>query len=305
MAERVGQGGTIRLDARYVDGTGALTNPTTPRISIIDANSVTQVSNATPTQDGTGLFHYDYTVPALGVLGLWTARWTGTINSVNVTGDDFFEVVTAGSLQFSQPGQYTARATLKGELKIADAADDTRLDRVIEAVSRSIDRFVGFPRRHFWQTASGTARHYTPRTAKRLWIHDLVSVETVSIDTSGDGTYETSWTNGVEYVLDPFDANSQSEPYTSLVIKSDRGDVFPVGVEKSVKVTGTWGWPAVPDEVEEACLIQCARIHKRADAPFGIAPIPAVDTGSAVRLLARLDPDVELMLKPLRRTRLA
>jgi hypothetical protein len=56
-----------------------------------------------------------------------------------------------------------------------------------------------------------------------------------------------------------------------------------------------WGWDAVPDAVKEATLLQGSRLDFRRVAPAGVAGSP--ETGSEVRLLARVDPDVAVSLK--------
>lgn len=50
----------------------------------------------------------------------------------------------------------------------------------------------------------------------------------------------------------------------------------------------------VPSMVKLATQLQASRWAKRRDAPFGIAGSP--EMGSELRLLARLDPDVEILL---------
>lgn len=50
----------------------------------------------------------------------------------------------------------------------------------------------------------------------------------------------------------------------------------------------------VPPTITAACLLQASRFWKRRDAPFGIAGSPVL--GNEMRLLAKLDPDVEVML---------
>jgi hypothetical protein len=66
-----------------------------------------------------------------------------------------------------------------------------------------------------------------------------------------------------------------------------------------VQVTATWGWTAVPATIKKATLLQASRFYKRRDAPFGVAGSP--DMGSEMRLLAKVDPDVEVMLGDYRR----
>ena len=52
----------------------------------------------------------------------------------------------------------------------------------------------------------------------------------------------------------------------------------------------------LPAVVKQAGLLQAARLFKRQSATFGIAQVGTIDGGQGMRLLARLDPDVELLL---------
>jgi len=54
----------------------------------------------------------------------------------------------------------------------------------------------------------------------------------------------------------------------------------------------------VPAVVLQACLIQSARLFNRKHSPYGIAGSP--ELGSEMRLLNRLDPDVEALLSGVR-----
>jgi hypothetical protein len=56
---------------------------------------------------------------------------------------------------------------------------------------------------------------------------------------------------------------------------------------------------AVPDGVVLACLLQASRWYKRRDAPFGIAGSDLM--GAAMRLAAKVDPDVAVLLSTYRR----
>jgi hypothetical protein len=58
-----------------------------------------------------------------------------------------------------------------------------------------------------------------------------------------------------------------------------------------------WGEEtSLPSRVKEAGLLQAGRLFKRQTAPLGIAAVGTGDGGSGMRLLAKLDPDVELLL---------
>jgi hypothetical protein len=75
--------------------------------------------------------------------------------------------------------------------------------------------------------------------------------------------------------------------------------VFPVYMlnEATVKVTGTFGWPALPIDIKQACILLAMRQFKRYDSPLGVAGFG--DMG-ALRV-GRTDPDVEALLSPYKR----
>jgi hypothetical protein len=98
--QRVGQGQTIRLDVAYRDGAGDLVDPTTPLLDVLDPDGVVAGNNLVPTRDGTGRYHYSYTLAGDADLGVWTSRWSGTIDDAELTDSDEFEVVVAGALVF-------------------------------------------------------------------------------------------------------------------------------------------------------------------------------------------------------------
>jgi hypothetical protein len=75
--------------------------------------------------------------------------------------------------------------------------------------------------------------------------------------------------------------------------------VTPSGRKDAIRITAAWGWDAVPDPIEEACLLQASRLLSRRDSPHGIAGSP--EAGSEIRLLERLDPDVAISCRPFRR----
>jgi hypothetical protein len=62
-----------------------------------------------------------------------------------------------------------------------------------------------------------------------------------------------------------------------------------------VRVTAKWGWPAVPDTVVQATLIQASRLYRRKDSPEGV--LGSAEWGT-VRL-GRVDPDVYALIQQL------
>jgi hypothetical protein len=128
-------------------------------------------------------------------------------------------------------------------------------------------------------------------------IDDFASVSAITTDGDANGTYSTSWVINTDCALAPFNAATTGRPFTEVIALTEGANTFPVEIVKAVKIVGTRGWPAVPKPVEMAAIIQSGRIFNRRNTPFGIAGGP--ETGQ-MRLLARLDPDVEQMLRAYR-----
>lgn len=182
------------------------------------------------------------------------------------------------------------KATL--ELSNETFADDD-IDRAISAASRAIDNITG---RRFWRDPDATqVRYYTPTNAARIWIDDLETLTALAIDDDDDDTYSQAWTTS-DYALEPVNAAADGWPYTSIRVRQRRTSFYFPCWEQSVKVTGRFGWAAIPAEVEQATTIITAKMLKRArEAPFGITMIGG--DGAAVRA-AREDPEVSLLLGP-------
>ncbi len=184
------------------------------------------------------------------------------------------------------------------QLRKAGSWGDLPLDEfgvpAIEAAEEAIEAYCS---RVFYRSGTVT-RYYTPEDALSTRIDDLVSAATVATDEDGDGTYETTWAS-TEYLLAPYNAQADGEPYRYIEASAAVARSFPA-LRRSLAITGVWGWPAVPDRVVEATIIQASRFLKRTrSSPFGIETVML--DGTPVRLKDRLDPDVCVMLDGLRK----
>lgn len=196
---------------------------------------------------------------------------------------------------------YCADTDLADYARIPDTDDDVQIGLAISAASRSIDRLC---RRQFGKVDVAEARVYTPRWSWRLglWVAPIDDLMTttglvVKLDTAGDGTYATTIASGT-YQLRPRNAAAKGEPWTEIAFL-DTAAGTPTGLDSEVEITAPWGWTAFPDTVVQATLLQSSRFFKRRGAPFGIAGSP--ETGSEMRLLAKVDPDVAVMLEDYRK----
>lgn len=191
---------------------------------------------------------------------------------------------------------YITTADLRDYLRIDDQVDDVQLATAITAASRAVDQLTG---RQFGVLAAAEQRVYDGCYDRAAYgwfveIDDLMSVTDLAVatDPAGDRTYTETVT---DYELRERNAPAKGLPWTRLDI-----GVSPHGRAGLVAVTGVWGWSAVPSTVEQATLIQAARVFKRRVAPFGVAG-PTSDQAPGLRLLAKIDPDVEVMLRPYKR----
>jgi hypothetical protein len=190
---------------------------------------------------------------------------------------------------------YATLAELKSSLTITDSDDDALLELAITSTSRMIDDFTG---RFFY--ANGTVgspviRYYTPNDPWTLAVDDYVSISEIATDDNFNQTWSTVWAAS-DFLKEPVNNSLRGWPYTRLLATGRY--VWPYYLPQACKVTGVWGWPAVPPEVNQACIIQSSRIFVRKQSPFGIAGTPELGT---VRLSSRLDPDVQAFLRPINR----
>jgi hypothetical protein len=184
---------------------------------------------------------------------------------------------------------YVSAAELKAWERIDDAVDDTQLALIVTAASRAVDRHT---HRQFGVVAAAEERRYTAVWDRRrcrwlIEIDDLMSTTGLTFTTEAGqiGTYD----------LEPINAAQKGRPWERVVIHPDSA-VKPTSEQHGVTGDGLWGWSTVPATVKLASRLQSARFVARRDSPYGIAGSP--ELGSELRLLARVDPDVAVVLGP-------
>lgn len=190
---------------------------------------------------------------------------------------------------------YITDTELKSFLRIDDTDDDTELGFAITAGSRAVDRATN---RQFGKTDEAESRLYTAEWSRRLrrWVIVIDDIQTttglaINADLDDDGTFDDEID---DYDLEPINAAKKGKPYERIVVKPDSTN-HPSELRNGVQVAvDQWGWDAVPDTVKQATLLQSSRFHARRFSPYGVAGSP--DTGSELRLLARVDPDVAVAL---------
>jgi hypothetical protein len=187
---------------------------------------------------------------------------------------------------------YASLQEVKASLRITDAIDDSLLETAIEAASRMID---GFTARTFSNAGTAT-RNFAATDALNLIIDDAISISQVSSTDEVGDTYVVWGAN--DFQLEPLNSRSDGlyMPFTGIRAVGDY--TWPVVDQQALcRITGVWGWPAIPTAIKQATVIQSSRLFKRLDSPLGIAGFG--DMG-AIRVNRYLDSDVEQLAMPFR-----
>lgn len=163
--------------------------------------------------------------------------------------------------------------------QISSLQDDPICELAINAASRMIDSYCGW---RFWQDATVVARTFEVHDQEELCLIDMpggdgISTTTgliVKLDNDADGTFETTLTIDVDFILCPRNAAARYPvwPYTEIELTNTTRFPLEVNNRAGVQVTAKWGFPAVPDDVKAACLLVARDMYKEIkSAAFGIA----------------------------------
>ena len=191
---------------------------------------------------------------------------------------------------------YATLAQFKAAVGITDTTDDTALQAVLDATDTLID--LHCDRKTGFGTASET-RYYTAEDYEYCLTDDLVSVTTLQTDDDANGTYETTWTSGTDYVLAPRNAALHGFPYTEIDTSVTWPRNFPKDVYLGVKVVGVFGFPSVPAAVKQAEIIQANAVWASRVSPYAV--VGSADLGGILRMSRALHPEAALILEPYRK----
>lgn len=197
---------------------------------------------------------------------------------------------------------YATLAQLKAALRITDSVDDSLLETSIESASRQID---GACERVFYSTSG--SRVYRPTDSFTCEIDDLSSLTTLKTSSRGDGVFDITWT-ATDRQLEPLNGLSGGSYRPFDLIRAVGEYLFPLwdpksvnNYEATVQVTGVFGWTTVPTDIKQATILLAMRQFKRYDSPLGVAGFG--DLG--VIRVGRIDPDIESLIMPYKKIRMA
>ncbi len=238
--------GVLVLEVSFLIGTTP-TDPTTLTLTVRapDGTSTEYVylTDTEVVRDSAGVFHADIPAP---LSGPWAWRWEGAGAAAGADEGVYYverSLITAPglcSLGDINLVRTDATAGARDEVKLALIA---RASVAIERVAKG---------RQFTIDGAASDRYFPLEDIGRereVFIDDLSAIPTQVevIDREGESVHTSVVADDV--VPQPRNRRSH-EPITSLRLRS----AVPVGAGYELRVRGVWGWPAVPDDIREACI---------------------------------------------------
>lgn len=218
---------------------------------------------------------------------------------------------------------YATIAEIKNQFQKTDNTDDAILGAMLDAASRTIDRFCNRP--DGFEASDLPAVRYFPGNGKAfILIDECVEITAVAVkDSPTDTTYE-AWTapsapmagdgDWIQFTGDPQWPDFNSLPITALMVDPN-GDQsqFTSGLftglagfprrrgslsrqVPTIRITARWGYSDdIPADIKEACIMQSMIWFKRQQGSMASA-LASTELGD-LELFRTLDPAVELILR--------
>ena len=95
MAKIYFQGETVRQKAYVTDESGALIDPSSILITVVDSGGVKKVEAQAMSKDATGKYHHDYLLASDAALGQWLVEVKAVLGFTAIEQDQFTVVESA------------------------------------------------------------------------------------------------------------------------------------------------------------------------------------------------------------------
>ena len=293
-------------DGNAVDIQGATLTftmtPITGGAAKVNTAAGTNLQVGTGTDGSKGKVSYAWQAADVNTDGFYLASWKVTFvdDSVQSFPNDGFILVHVSPVAPTSAGSlYVQVEELKAILGVNAGYSDDTIEIACETGSRVVDGYKGS---RYYKTTE--TRYFTvPSTLQtRVYVGELATLTTLEVDTDDDGVYDETWVNGTDFVLLPRNAALDGQPYQEIQLLNRAGRTFPDG-QDGLKLTGSYGWPALPAQARAAAIMFARRFIARWEsAPLGVL-IAKAQEAVAMAQLGSLDPDIAFMLDQLPGTR--
>lgn len=171
-------------------------------------------------------------------------------------------------------------------IPLTDTTDDVELALKLTSASKRIDSDTGRPHGYGLDAAT-SSRIYTPHHDQLLLVDDIATATGLVVEIGRGTTWST--VDSAAYDLLPENAEVDSR---AIEVLARVVGCWPIWGAQRVRVTATWGWPAVPEPIHNAAILLAARLFRRKDSPEGVKGF--ADLG--VVRVARYDPDYDSLI---------
>lgn len=238
-------GESIRLKATYTDSSGVAYDPDTIELKIYDPvgvlkSTVTYAAGDIEKND-TGVYFYDYTIPADGDQGYWIQTFTGVITGATTTdiseGQFYVKYVTERL--------YVSVAEVKAKLGSSKMTmDDMDIRMCIRGAMAETDQIIG---RTFTNANDKTEWFNTNQANPNYAVNQLFLTYLPVQSVTSVAEYDTSKTLVKTYTSDEYwiDTNGILE-LTEDEFEHQRN---------RVKIIYTYGYSAVPMKISKLCSV--------------------------------------------------
>lgn len=279
----------VPVSVVFLNANGVSADPDTVSLVLTDPKGVSStIPSASLQHSGTGKYSYSYTVGSSTVSGLWNYTWVGAgasiANGCQVTPGSFriFDADGAAGRNRS----YVSVEELKSSLNDTSGQDkdDYEMQRAVITATTLIHDLCG---QHFYQVTE--PRTYGYESIYEVFIDPLVpgTITEFALDYHGNGVYDTVWAEGKDFQTLRYNEKynqrwiGEARPHDFVRVllggnnSSPGGQMLPFTwaytPNNRVKITATWGWPEIPQNIHHAALLLAVDLFKMKDAPWGLA----------------------------------
>lgn len=170
---------------------------------------------------------------------------------------------------------------------------------LLDSATTFIERYTG----RLFRAEAGATKYFYPTDTHQLALPDIRTLTSLAYDERGDGTFSQTLTLGTHIYLTPLQPFPDAGIYTGVRVYPNSPRGFYGAYQ--VKVVGDWGYVvngAAPGPIQQACIMEAARLWARKGAPLGV--VVNANIGTFTRLTAG-DGDVKAILDQYRAATIA